>query len=285
MARDGARGVGGAQESVSDRQPAPACPCGYSYAAHDPSGVACPSCGKVRPLLVQGVDVVPVGERTNTELWRAASWASSWYLDALAEAQHEKGDLNARRREILFAICSIESYLYEWTRGVVGPHEVDEYFPPGSKAGIRDKWKDGPKELAAKQKIRAAPSLGGSDWVEFRQLVTYRDGLVHANASRATSDAKPDALPPVPSPDDLLCLDGERREREAKRESEPDQPHGAPRWRMAGGESSRRPRCAPAPRLMRAASSVTRSRRPRRSVTGQRLAGQHALLDDLVRPL
>ena len=101
----------------------------------------------------------------------------------------------------------IESYLYEWTRGVVGPREVDEYFPPGSKAGIRDKWKDVPKELAVNQKIRAAPSLGGSDWVEFRQLVTYRDGLVHANASRATSDAKPDALPPVPSPDDLRDME------------------------------------------------------------------------------
>src|SRR5713101_6573182 len=35
---------------------------------------------------------------------------------------------------------------------------------------------------------------------------------------------------------------------------------------------------------MRAASSVTRSRRPRRSVTGGGLASQHALLDHLIRP-
>ena len=208
MARDAASGVGGAEEGVSHRSPAPACPyCGYSYAATDASGIACPSCGKVRPLLVEVFDDVPIGEETNTQLWRAASWASSWFRDALAEARHAKGDLDARRREILFAVCSIESYLYEWTRGFVGPREVDEYFPPGSKAGIRDKWKDVPKELAVNQKIRAAPSLGGSDWVEFRQLVTYRDGLVHANASRATSDAKPDALPPVPSPDDLRDME------------------------------------------------------------------------------
>jgi hypothetical protein len=178
-----------------------------SYAANDPAEIACPICGKVRPLLVQGNDVVPVGERTNTKLWRAASWASSWFRDALAEAQHAKGDIDARRREILFAVCFLDSYLYEWTRGLVGPHDVEHYFPEGRKGGIRDKWKDVPKELTANNKIPKTPDLSGSDWAAFLKLVEYRDGLVHAHASRPTSDAKPDAIPPVPSPDDLRDME------------------------------------------------------------------------------
>jgi hypothetical protein len=151
--------------------------------------------------------VVPVGERTNTELWRAASWASSWFRDALAEAQHAKGDIDARRREIVFAVCSLESHLFEWTRGLVGPREIDKYFPPGRRLGIRDKWKEVLGEVVADQKIARKPSFGGSDCEEFLKLVEYRDGLIHASASRPTSPSNPGATPPVPPVDVLQDME------------------------------------------------------------------------------
>jgi hypothetical protein len=160
--------------------------------------MACPSCGKVRPLLVRGDDVVEVGERTNTELWVAASWASGWYADALREARAGL-DVDVRRREIVFAVCCVESYLFEWARALVGPRVVNEYFPPGRRLGIREKWKLVLEQLATSNKIRATPSFGGSDWAEFTKLVAYRDGLIHASASRPTSDADADAMPPVPA--------------------------------------------------------------------------------------
>jgi hypothetical protein len=199
-------GVGGDEESVTDRQPASACTCGYSYAANDPAGV-CPSCGKVRPLLVKGDDAVAVGEKTNTELWIAASWAAGWFRDALADAQHAKGDVDARRREIVFAVCCVESYLFEWTRGLVGPREIERYFPQGRRLGIREKWKQVLGELATDKKIPGAPSFGGSDWAEFVTLVEYRDGLIHASASRPTSPSNPGATPPVPPVDVLQDME------------------------------------------------------------------------------
>jgi hypothetical protein len=139
--------------------------------------IACPSCGKVRPLLVQGEDEVQVRDQTNTELWRAASWASSWFRDALAEARHAKGDIDARRREIVFAVCFLESYLFEWTYFLVGPHAVDKYLPLGDRDGIRERWKRVIKDLESDRKIRGKLSFIGSDWTEFVKLVTYRDGL------------------------------------------------------------------------------------------------------------
>jgi hypothetical protein len=150
---------------------------------------------------------VAVGERIRTELWRAALFAASWYNDALAEARLAKGDIDARRREIVFAACFLESYLFEWTNSLVGPREVDKYLPLGDRDGIRERWKRVIKDLEADQKIRAKPSFAGPDWTQFITLVAYRDGLVHANASRPTSDAAPDATPPVPSPDDLRDME------------------------------------------------------------------------------
>ena len=46
--------------------------------------------------------------------WLHASFASKWFGDAHREAALEGGD--ARRREILLAVCFVESYLLEWTR-------------------------------------------------------------------------------------------------------------------------------------------------------------------------
>jgi hypothetical protein len=160
-----------------------------------------------RPVRIKSSDTVTVNALERTELWLAASFAPSWFRDALNEAQRAKGDVDARRREILFAVCFLESYLLEWTRYLLGPRDFKKYFPPGRKGGIRDKWKRVIKELAKDKKIPGKPGFGGADWTAFIQLVDYRDGLVHAKASLPTSKADPSATPPIPSPDDLRDME------------------------------------------------------------------------------
>jgi hypothetical protein len=112
----------------------------HAVASDGAADIACPVCGKIRPLLVKAKDDVAVEERTNTELWRAALFAASWYNDSLAEARRDKGDIDARRRAIVVAVCFIESYLYEWTNFLVGPREIDRYLPPEDREGIRERW-------------------------------------------------------------------------------------------------------------------------------------------------
>jgi hypothetical protein len=159
-----------------------------------------------RPVRIKSGDTITVNPLERTELWLAASFAPSWFRDARSEAQHAKGDIDARRREILFAVCFLESYLLEWTRYLLGPRDFKKYFPPGRKGGIRDKWKFVIKGLAKDKKI-PKPGFGGADWTAFIQLVDYRDGLVHAKASLPTSKADPSATPPIPSPDDLRDME------------------------------------------------------------------------------
>ena len=50
--------------------------------------------------------------------WLSYSFAREWYSDALNEAC-KRNDHHARRREIVFAVSSSESYLLEWVRDAV----------------------------------------------------------------------------------------------------------------------------------------------------------------------
>ncbi|CAN5742002.1 hypothetical protein BH24CHL4_BH24CHL4_21430 [soil metagenome] len=68
-------------------------------------------------------------------------------------------DIHRRRREILFAVCCAESYIYEWTIDTLGSSsegwrlraEIDEYFdlePKGRRfPSLIEQWKDIPKRL------------------------------------------------------------------------------------------------------------------------------------------
>jgi hypothetical protein len=161
---------------------------------------------RAKTIRIKASDTVRVGALEHTELWLAASFAASWFHDALGESRQAKGDIDARRREVLFAVCFVESYLLEWTRGLVGPRDYKKYFPK-HRMGIRERWKFVIKALAKGKRIAGAPSFGGADFRAFLKLAAYRDGLVHANASLPTSKADPSATPPVPSPDELRDME------------------------------------------------------------------------------
>ncbi len=127
--------------------------------------------------------------------WQASNFAEAWLRDAVEQTLTD--DVNARRKEIIFAVCFAESYLFEWARMRLMPTEVNKYFPTDShdskyRRSLLKKWVEVPRELASDGIIRERPTLDVSDlW----RLVNYRNGLVHAEASRQ----EPIGGPPIES--------------------------------------------------------------------------------------
>jgi hypothetical protein len=136
--------------------------------------------------------------------WRSYSFAPEWYRDAQEQAQFS--DHTARRKEIVFAVCTAESYLLEWVRDTVLARDfkaLDAYFPPAVKRPILEKWKEIPKRLREDGRIPGTPDLGGSTWSDFRKLIDFRDGLVHARSSRPETAGLPEESLPLPSKSEL----------------------------------------------------------------------------------
>jgi len=114
----------------------------------------------------------------------------------------DTGNTQRRRREITFAVAAVESYLLEWVRDEVLSRDfrrLDEYFPPNERRPIADKWKLVPKKLVDDGLLAAAPDCSGATWRDFRILVDYRNGLIHARASRPETHGLTDDQLPMPS--------------------------------------------------------------------------------------
>jgi hypothetical protein len=143
-------------------------------------------------------------------IWLTYPFAKEWFQDALHEAKTGT-DHNARRREIVFAVCFAESYLFEWIRDQVLDRsdfqklvrDLNQYFPPGKWQSITDKWKYIPKRLLSDGLVPAAPDLSQSYWEHFTKLVDMRHGLVHARSSRPETTRLPEREKPLPSKEDL----------------------------------------------------------------------------------
>jgi len=130
---------------------------------------------------------IPSEEAVGTPtVWLTYSFAPEWFSEALNEAR-SRGAPASTRREIVFAVCAAEAYLLEWVRDDVLDRDFNglrRYFPWNQRRGILERWKDVTKRLHADGRIKALPAWGGREWQDFVELVSYRDGLVHANASR-----------------------------------------------------------------------------------------------------
>jgi len=143
-------------------------------------------------------------------IWLSYSFAKEWFEDALHEARTGT-DHNARRREIVFAVCFAESYLFEWIRDeVLDPRDyqklvtdLNQYFPPGEGQPVKDKWKLVPKKLLSAGLVPAVPDLNQPYWEHFTKLVTMRNGLVHARSSRPETTQIQEKEKPLPSKEDL----------------------------------------------------------------------------------
>lgn len=146
--------------------------------------------------------------------WKSYSYAPEWFAAASREAgiggspglEHR----GARMREVLFAACAAESYIFEWVRDTVLNHDYEKlkkYFPAGTKRGVVDKLKEIPKQLHKDGTISGTLDCGGQEWRNFQELVDdYRDGLVHASASRPETDGQPENERPVPAAEALDAL-------------------------------------------------------------------------------
>src|SRR4051812_27749577 len=113
--------------------------CGYVSTS---AVASCPRCGgptrqrrvfRVSTATARAVALAP-------SIIAIGHFAPSWFADALHEARTGgDGDIHARRREILFAVCCAESYLYEWTyallyaAGLEAHREIEIYFPSDPK--------------------------------------------------------------------------------------------------------------------------------------------------------
>ena len=143
-----------------------------------------------------GLDVVASTEVSKPTLWKFANFSESWYQDAVREAAGT--DEHATRLEIVFSACFLESYIFEWVRGF-GIEYVNNYFPPGNYRSLKVKWKEVPTELFNDGLISTKPDLVSSPWwYQFCELVEYRNGLVHARASRPSTGNLPENARPVP---------------------------------------------------------------------------------------
>jgi len=138
-------------------------------------------------------------------VWISHSFAPEWYEDALNEANAGTGH-RSRRREILFAVCCVESYLFEWVRDEALNRQFSDlpkYFPYDDRRGIRERWKEVLRAVHSDGLIKDLPEFGKSYWAEFRSLVDYRNGLLHGKSSRPHTDILEDDQGPLPSKDDL----------------------------------------------------------------------------------
>jgi hypothetical protein len=182
--------------------------CGYEFGA-EPEAVACPVCGgQARTLRKNVGDEVNIGAQDSVGIMMSAHFAQSWFEDALREAK-TPDDAHARRREIVFAVCFAETYLFEWVRDEVVRGDVQKlnrYFEPGKFRRIEAKWKEIPKKLAADSLIATTPNQGHPNWENFLDVVAFRHGLVHAAASRPHSGDLPEQERAVPTMEDLSGL-------------------------------------------------------------------------------
>jgi hypothetical protein len=138
-------------------------------------------------------------------LWKYGTYAPAWFADAKREASLAEDQ--AQLREIIFAVCAIESYLFEWVRDEVLHGEFRlllQYFPVNQKMGIQERWKQVIDQLHRDGTVAERPSFGEYYWKEFTELVDFRNGLVHGGASRPDTAGLPEAEQPEPTAEQLL---------------------------------------------------------------------------------
>jgi hypothetical protein len=141
----------------------------------------------------------------NVSIMMTSSYSRDWFDYAIHEAKAGSKP-HSLRKEILFAVCFAETYLFEWIRDDVlkGDYEkLIKYFPSGEKRGVKDKWKDIPKQLYKDGLIAALPDNSGVERKSFMDLIAMRDGLVHARTSRPEKTLQPEEEKPFPRQQDL----------------------------------------------------------------------------------
>ena len=136
----------------------------------------------------------------------ATNYAADWYADARGEVSDSANKQN-KRREIVFSVFFLESYLYEWVRNQRSDF-LAKLFDKGAKTldgkhslqGLKFKWQYIPSAIAHELMLATDFEL---DLNELERLIKFRDGFVHAKASRFYNDNTEEIILPVPSQEKL----------------------------------------------------------------------------------
>jgi hypothetical protein len=170
-----------------------------------------------RPHVIQpfAADEIRVNaDESQVELWMAGNYAAEWFKNAKQQSLFDDDlDEMAKPREIVFAVCAIESYLVEWVRDEIlnsNYQRLRHYFPIEQKRflGITARWQQIVNRLAIDRAIPAKPEFGEAPyWKQFEKLVLFRNGLVHGRASRPDSNMMRDHRErPGPTIGDLVKM-------------------------------------------------------------------------------
>lgn len=142
-------------------------------------------------------------------------YAERWWEDAAGEAAaaadagDERAVRDAVRRQIVFVVCALESWLFEWVRDDVlsDVAAASALFVEGGRERLTDRIKRVLCELHAQGELATEPGFAESDaWEDLHDLLDDRHGLVHAVASLPRGDVPEDAEKARPTPERLEAL-------------------------------------------------------------------------------
>lgn len=128
-------------------------------------------------------------------------YAPDWWEDALKSVPDGAGDAGAMRRQIVFAVCALESWFFEWVRDDVleDATQSSVLFADITARGLPNRIKCVLGEMHSRGRLDAEPGYGESDaWQDLHELLRHRNGLVHALASRPRGDIPEEAEGPRP---------------------------------------------------------------------------------------
>lgn len=140
-----------------------------------------------------------------------ATFAQRWYWDAL---EHVPGDevsyfeeRDALRRQVVFAVCALESWFFEWVRDELLEERIDATDVFGGYATFPERVKGVMREVERRGGLERPFTCGeSSEWEEVIALLGVRNGLVHAGASRVGGNLPEGTQPPEPTAADLRAL-------------------------------------------------------------------------------
>lgn len=151
--------------------------------------------------IIKATSIVSQEKIGAPQFWHTASFGQAWLKDTYLESKVD--GLDHRRKEVICAVCFLETFLFEWVRDEILKKDykaLDTFFPPGRAMGISGKCNRVFRDLLKENKIKEIPNWGTAPWANFKRLVAIRDALIHAAVSRPFQDddsATEEKLPEV----------------------------------------------------------------------------------------
>lgn len=198
-----------------DRRPDLCSDCGEPLEPHDgdpEDRPSCPECGSTdRTIRVHAQDSISVSGEVQS-YYVYASYAEEWWEDACRNVPGRRDESGATRdairRQIVFAVCALESWFFEWVRDeLVDDTGQSSVLFSQAPPPIADRIKFVLDKLHGRGKLVEEPEFGASEaWDDLHDLLSHRNGLVHALASWPRGTVPADADEARPTPQELSGL-------------------------------------------------------------------------------